>query len=61
MFDIIKKERRDQRIPFAQSLIEELDSLYDNLTYDENSPEEVENIKSKIKLREESLRLLLLK
>lgn len=42
---------------YAESILEELDSLYDDLTY-ENTPEEIQAIKSKIVIREKILEKL---
>ena len=53
-FEIIKNS---QTIKLVEKLIDELDNLYDDLTYD-NDDAEIQCIKSKIKIREEMLKQL---
>lgn len=49
--------KSNKKVEFAKELIDKLDDLYDELTY-ENPEKEVECIKAKIKLREEMLKQL---
>jgi len=53
-FEIIRK---NEKAELAKLIIDSLDRLYDDLTYDETE-KEIECIKSKIKIREEMLRQL---
>ena len=53
-FEIIRK---NEKVELVKLIIDSLDDLYDNLTYDEDE-KEIECIKSKIKIREEMLRQL---
>ena len=53
-FELIRK---NEKVELVKLIIDSLDDLYDDLTYDENE-KEVECIKSKIKIREEMLRQL---
>ena len=46
-----------EKIELAKEIIDKLDSLYDDLTYD-NGEKEIECIKAKIKFREEMLKQL---
>jgi hypothetical protein len=52
---IIEIIRGNKKVKFAREILEKLDSLYDDLTYD-NDEKEVECIKSRIKVREELLK-----
>ena len=54
IFEIVKSNKK---VELAKELIEKLDVLYDDLTYD-NDEKETECIKAKIKLREEMLKQL---
>ena len=54
IFEIVKSNKK---VELAKELIEKLDVLYDDLTYD-NDEKETESIKAKIKLREEMLKQL---
>ena len=54
IFEIVKSNKK---VELAKELIEKLDDLYDDLTYD-NDEKETESIKAKIKLREEMLKQL---
>lgn len=53
-FEIVKSNKK---VELAKELIDKLDDLYDDLTYD-NDEKETECIKAKIKLREEMLKQL---
>jgi hypothetical protein len=53
-FEIV---RINKKVELVRGLIDELDDLYNDLTYDEDE-KEIECIKSKIKIREEMLRQL---
>lgn len=53
-FELIRK---NEKIELVKLIIDSLDDLYDDLTYDEDE-KEVECIKSKIKIREEMLKQL---
>lgn len=53
-FELIRK---NEKVELVKSIIDSLDDLYDDLTYDEDE-KEVECIKSKIKIREEMLKQL---
>jgi hypothetical protein len=53
-FEIIRK---NEKAELAKLIIDSLDRLYDDLTWDNNETE-IECIKSKIKIREEMLRQL---
>jgi uncharacterized membrane-anchored protein YjiN (DUF445 family) len=53
-FELIRK---NEKVELVKQIINSLDDLYDDLTYDENE-KEVECIKSKIKVREEMLKQL---
>ena len=53
-FEIVKSNKK---VGLAKKLIDKLDDLYDDLTY-ENDEKETECIKAKIKLREEMLKQL---
>jgi hypothetical protein len=53
-FELIRK---NEKVELVKLIIDSLDDLYDDLTYDENE-KEVECIKSKIKIREEMLKQL---
>ena len=53
-FEIVKSNKK---VELAKELIDKLDDLYDDLTYD-NDEKETECIKSKIKIREEMLKQL---
>ena len=52
IFEIVKSNKK---VELAKELIDKLDDLYDDLTYD-NDEKETESIKAKIKLREEMLK-----
>jgi hypothetical protein len=54
IFEIVKSNKK---VELAKELIDKLDYLYDDLTYD-NDEKEIECIKAKIKLREELLKQL---
>lgn len=54
IFEIVKSNKK---VELAKELIDKLDDLYDDLTYD-NDEKETESIKAKIKLREEMLKQL---
>lgn len=54
IFEIVKSNKK---VELAKELIDKLDVLYDDLTYD-NDEKETESIKAKIKLREEMLKQL---
>ena len=54
IFEIVKSNKK---VELAKELIDKLDDLYDDLTYD-NDEKETECIKAKIKLREEMLKQL---
>lgn len=49
--------RGNKKVELVKELINQLDGLYDDLTYD-NDEREIECIKSKIKIREELLKQL---
>lgn len=53
-FEIVKSNKK---VELVKELIDKLDDLYDDLTYD-NDEKETECIKAKIKLREELLKQL---
>ena len=53
-FEIVKSNKK---VGLAKELIDKLDDLYDDLTYD-NDEKETECIKAKIKIREETLKQL---
>jgi hypothetical protein len=53
-FELIRK---NEKVELVKLIIDSLDDLYNDLTYDENE-KEVECIKSKIKIREEMLKQL---
>lgn len=53
-FELIRK---NEKVELVKLIIDSLDELYNDLTYDENE-KEVECIKSKIKIREEMLKQL---
>jgi hypothetical protein len=53
-FEIVRK---NEKVELAKLIIDSLDRLYDDLTWDNNETE-IECIKSKIKIREEMLRQL---
>jgi len=53
-FEIVRK---NEKAELAKLIIDSLDRLYDDLTWDNNETE-IECIKSKIKIREEMLRQL---
>ena len=53
-FEIVKSNKK---VELAKELIDKLDDLYDDLTYD-NDEKETECIKAKIKIREEMLKQL---
>ena len=53
-FEIVKTNKK---VDLVEKLIDELDDLYDDLTYD-NDEKETECIKAKIKIREEMLKQL---
>lgn len=53
-----KEEKNDEKTELVRDILEELDDLRDDLTYD-NSPEEKEAILNKIKDREKILEKLL--
>lgn len=53
-FEIV---RGNKKVELVKELINQLDGLYDDLTYD-NDEREIECIKSKIKIREELLKQL---
>jgi hypothetical protein len=53
-FEIVRK---NEKVELVKLIIDSLDDLYDNLTWDNNETE-IECIKSKIKIREEMLRQL---
>ena len=55
IFEIVKSNKK---VELAKELIDKLDDLYDDLTYDNNDEKETECIKAKIKLREEMLKQL---
>ena len=54
---IFKIVKSNKKLELAEKLIDKLDDLYDDLTYD-NEEKEIECIKAKIKLREELLKQL---
>jgi len=54
---IFKIVKSNKKVELAKKLIDKLDDLYDELTYD-NEEKEKECIKAKIKLREELLKQL---
>ena len=54
IFEIVKSNKK---VELAKELIDKLDDLYDELTYD-NDEKEIECVKMKIKLREEMLKRL---
>ena len=54
---IFKIVKSNKKVELAKKLIDKLDDLYDDLTY-ENKEKEIECIKAKIKLREELLKQL---
>jgi hypothetical protein len=54
IFEIVKSNKK---VELAKELIDELDDLYYDLTYD-NDEKETECIKAKIKIREEMLKQL---
>jgi hypothetical protein len=53
-FEIVKNNKK---VELVKELIDKLDDLYNDLTYDEDE-KEIECIKSKIKIREEMLKQL---
>jgi hypothetical protein len=53
-FEIVKN---NDKVELVKELIDKLDDLYNDLTYDEDE-KEIECIKSKIKIREEMLKQL---
>jgi hypothetical protein len=57
IFEIIKSKKKVGKVELVRELIDKLDDLYDDLTYD-NEEKEIECIKAKIKLREELLKQL---
>ena len=57
LFMIFEIVRSNKKVELAKELIDKLDDLYDDLTYD-NDEKETECIKAKIKLREEMLKQL---
>jgi hypothetical protein len=57
IFEIIKGKKKVGKVELVRELIDKLDDLYDDLTYD-NEEKEIECIKAKIKLREELLKQL---
>ena len=52
-----EKTKKVGKVELVRELIDKLDDLYDDLTYD-NEEKEIECIKAKIKLREELLKQL---
>ena len=57
IFEIVKSNQKVGKLELVRELIDKLDDLYDDLTYD-NEEKEIECIKAKIKLREELLKQL---
>lgn len=57
IFEIVKSNKKVGKLELVRELIDKLDDLYDDLTYD-NEEKEIECIKAKIKLREELLKQL---
>ena len=54
------KSTKDRKIELVERLVDKLDDLYDDLTYD-NDEKELACINRKIKLREETIKQLLQK
>ena len=51
------KSTKDRKMELVERLVDKLDDLYDDLTYD-NDEKETVCIKAKIKLREETIKQL---